>query len=479
MVKSKIIANSGIYTLINLLQKGINFLLIPVLTAYLSTYDYGVVAVVTAINAFLNVFYLLSLNGCLNRFYYEYREDKEKIRKLFGTIITFVLGFSSLLSIVLILGHSIFLDPFLKNVDFYPYMLLGMVSVLFNPVFTIYQNTLQARQEGKNYGRNNLSFFFTNLILLLTSVIIFDMGAKGVLGALALTNIIFFIYTILQFGKEIKFGIDSVILKQSLKYSLPLVPHALSGVTTNIIDRLFVNSMISTSVTGIYTLGSTFGSIIFLIASGINQAFVPWFTQQVKNQDIKKIPGFAKGLVFVYSLIALGISFFSKEIIKWVTPDAYHEAWKIVPLIAFAFVFHGCYYFFSTPFFYDMSGKGSRTLPVFTISAALVNILLNYFLIEKYGIMGAASATLLAKLFLVLGLSFRYRKFVNIPYNNQFMILLPMLFFGISCTVYVEFPTRYELAIKIILYLLVTLIAAFFSRNKIHFYIEAFRRIKK
>ena len=53
MIISKIIRNSGIYSVLNLLQKGINFLLIPILTVYLTTYDYGVVAVVTAINAFL------------------------------------------------------------------------------------------------------------------------------------------------------------------------------------------------------------------------------------------------------------------------------------------------------------------------------------------------------------------------------------------------------------------------------------------
>tara|TARA_R110001583_G_scaffold82491_1_gene218770 strand:- start:7022 stop:8467 length:1446 start_codon:yes stop_codon:yes gene_type:complete len=470
MFKSKILANSGIYMIINLLQKGINFLLIPILTTYLTTYDYGIVAVVTAVNAFLNVLYILSLNGCLNRFYYEYKEDKKKVKKLFGTIVTFVLGFSATLSIILVVGHKIFLDPFLKEVDFYPFMVLGMISVLFNPIFTIYQNTLQAKQEGKRYGRNNIAFFFTNLLFLLISVIILNLGAKGVLGALALTNLLFFIYSLFQFGKEFSFGIDKNILKQSLKYSLPLVPHSISGVTTNIIDRLFVNSMISTSITGIYNLGSTFGSIIFLIASGINQAFVPWFTERVKSNDIEKIPFFAKSLILVYCFVALGISFFSKEVIEWVTPIEYHEAWKIVPVISFAFVFHGCYYFFSTPFFYDISGKGSRTLPMFTITSAFLNVLLNYFLIKNYGMVGAASATLISKVFLVLGLSFYYKKFVNINYNVFLMIFLPMVFFGVSCVVYI-LPSDFEylFGIKTIIYLLSIFITGYFAKPLINF----------
>ena len=155
MGSPKILINSSIYSILNLFQKGINFLLVPVLTSYLTTYDYGVVAVVTAINAFLNIFYLLSLNGCINRLYYEYKDDVERVKKLFGTVVTFVFLFSVSLSFVFLLSHKYLIDPFLRDVSFSPYMLIGMVSVLFNPVFTIFQNTLQAKQEGKKYGKNN------------------------------------------------------------------------------------------------------------------------------------------------------------------------------------------------------------------------------------------------------------------------------------------------------------------------------------
>ena len=359
MLKSKIIQNSGIYSVLNLLQKGINFLLVPILTIYLTTYDYGVVAVVTAINAFLNIFYLLSLNGSLNRFYYEYKDDKEKVKKLFGTIVTFVFLFSIFLSIILGLGHKYFIDPFLENVDFFPFMFLGMISILFNPVFTIFQNTLQARQEGAKFGKNSILFFITNITFLLISVTVLKLGAKGVLGSLALTNIIFFVYTISRFGKEIKLGVDIPILKQSLKYSLPLVPHSISGVTTSVIDKLFINSFLSTSLAGIYNLGSIFGGIVFLLASGVNQAFVPWFNEQIKDDKYDKIPQASKLLLVLYCIIALAVSFFGKEVVFYVTPEVYHESWRVIPFISFAFVFHSVYYFFSVPLFYDISGKGA------------------------------------------------------------------------------------------------------------------------
>jgi O-antigen/teichoic acid export membrane protein len=464
---SKILKNSAIYSSLNLLQKGINFLLIPVLTAYLTTHNYGVVAVVTVINSFLNVFYLCSLNASVNRFYYEFKGDDEKVKKLFGTVVTFVFSFSVFLSIILGFGHQFFLDPFLNDVEFYPYMILGMISILFNPVFAIFQYTLMVKQEASKYGLNSFLFFLSNLVFLLISVIILDYGAVGILGSLSLTNIIFFIYTLTRFGKDIVLGIDFSILKQSLKYSFPLIPHSIAGVTTSVIDRLIINNLLTTSMVGIYHIGNTFGGIIFIIASSVNQAFNPWFNKQVKEGKYDDIPEKAKLLIIFYCIIALGVSFFCKEVLQGVTPVSYHEAWEVVPFISFAFVLHGSYYFFAVPLFYDISGKGNRVLPIVTIFSAILNASLNFIMIPKYGIIGAAVATLISKLVLVISLSFIYNKFLAIKYHSKEMILIPLIYFVISLITFMSFEMDNELLLKICIYLLVLFLTFLFYKKEI------------
>ena len=424
-VKGTVLYNSSIYSILNLLQKGINFLLIPILTLYLTPQDYGIVAVVAALNAFLYKIYLLSLNASVNRFYYEYKEDELKVRKLFGTTVTFVFLTSVVLTIILLFGHNFLIDPFLGGVSFFPYMLLGMISVLFNPVFMIYQNTLQAKQEGIKYARQNLMFFIVNLIFLLVSVVIFELGAQGVIGALALTNFIFFLYTLTKFSKEIKFGIDFVILRDSLKYSLPLVPHSISAVASTFIDRIFINNFLSTSLVGIYSLGNNFGGIIALISSGVNQAFVPWFNERVKSGTIQTIPKVTKILVMFYCLTALGISLFGKDVIISLTPSNYHSSWVVIPIISFSCVYHSVYYFFSVPLFYNIKKKGSSVLPIYTIMAAIINIGLNFILIMKFKIIGAAIASFLTEFMLVMALSMVYKKFVKINYPHLIMIWAP------------------------------------------------------
>ena len=196
-----IFLNSGIYSFLNLFQKGINFLLIPVLTIYLTTLDYGVVAVITAVNAFLSKIFLFSLTSSITRFYYEYQQDIVKVKKLIGTIVTFVLITSTGLTIILFFGHELFLNPFLKEIEFYHYMAIGLLSVLFSPLFVIYQHTLQVKQEGAKYGKLNFLFFITNLVLLLIGVIVLDQKAIGVIGALTITNIFFFLLPYIKLGR--------------------------------------------------------------------------------------------------------------------------------------------------------------------------------------------------------------------------------------------------------------------------------------
>lgn len=468
MGQKNLLKNSGIYSVLMLFQKGINFILIPVLTVYLSTYDYGIVAIVLAINAFLNVFYLLALHGTLNRFYYEYKEDSTMVKKLFGTIVTFVLLNSVFLSLIIFFGRKWLLLPFLNDIAFFPYMFLGLISVVFNPCYTIYQNSLQARQKGIRFGKNNAAFFLVNISLLLISVIYLDLGAKGVLGSLAITNIMFFVYTLFRFGKDLTFGIDKYLLKKSIKYAFPLIPHTLSGVATILIDRILINKLLNVSLAGIYSIGNNFGSVVFLIASGINQAFVPWFNQKIKENNKKEIPDVAKVLILFYCIIALGLSFFGKEVIMLVTPEAFHAAWLVIPIIAFAFVYHGVYYFFASAIFYDINGKGNRIITIVSVTAALINILLNILLIPQYGLIGAAYATLISKFLLCLSLSFYYNRFVEINYSVLYMIFLPALFYFISLISYIGlFGNLVFLIVKVTLFALIVFLCLYFYRKNI------------
>jgi len=73
--------------------------------------------------------------------------------------------------------------------------------------------------------------------------------------------------------------------------------------------------------------------------------------------------------------------------------EEYWSASHYVPIIAFSYVFNGLNLIFNAPLYVN---KKTHIIAFINISAAIINIILNYFLVRKYGIMGAAISTLLS-----------------------------------------------------------------------------------
>lgn len=463
MSNKKLLANSGIYTIVSILQKCIGFFLLPLYTAYLTQKDYGITGVTSSIVSLLSVFYMLSLNGAISRFYFDYRDNKEKLREFWGTNILFVSINSFILSILLFIFHKYLLMPFTKGISFYPYLAIALVSITLNPIYNIFQSTLQAEQNGKQYGLNNISYFTINLILTIVFVVGFKFKAMGVLLSLAVTDTIFFIYTLIRFIPTVKLRINKTYLKQSLWYSLPLIPHSLAGWMMGMLDRVFLNNMKSTEAAGAYNIGFQFGNIMNILTTAVNQAYVPWFFDKMNHgeEGKKSVVNFAEYAIVAYGLIGMLISLFGQEVIKVMVSKRFNfeDGWRVVPLITFAFVFNGIYYFFVNPLFYNK--KGTKFVSIGTFFSAIMNSVLNYVLIPKYGTIGSAIASLISMfmasvLILIIStkiekVGFKYIKIYAITF--MFMAISSVCFLNINISFALFLLLKLLMALVVILFL--------------------------
>jgi len=385
---SKLIKNSFLYTLVLLLQNAASFFLLPLYTSFLTPEDYGIVAVVTSIMSVLTILFTLSLNGAGNRFYFAYKEHESKLRKFWGSLFWFTVLNSFVLGTVFYLFRAILLEPFASGIPFHPYLLLGLVSVMLNPAFLFFQSCIQATQNGKQFALQNFFFFLFNLLLTIAFVTVVKIGAMGVLLARAITNIVFFIITLILFIPKIAIKIDKNDIKTGLRYSLPLIPHSLFGWTYSTIDRLLINKIRSTSEVGLYNIGAQFGLVMSIITDSINKAYAPWFFEKLESGDAGKeqIVSVSSFLVVFYSFLALGLSLFSPELVVIMTKDSFHGSWITIPFITFSYVFGGIYYVVCNSLFV----KKTYLVPFVTLSSAVFSVVLNLVLIPKLGMIGAA-----------------------------------------------------------------------------------------
>jgi len=135
-----------------------------------------------------------------------------------------------------------------------------------------------------------------------------------------------------------------------------------------------------------------------LVTAGFNEAFSPYFIEKLQGgseQDKNLIIKISTAVVGFYCILAIPLSLFSKEVIMLMTTPEYYSSWVVTPFIAFTNVASGIYRFFVAPLFFNLSG--TKYVSIGTFTGAGLNIFLLYFLIPKYGIIGAALSSLLAE----------------------------------------------------------------------------------
>ena len=444
------------------LQKGISFFLIPLYTAFLNPTDYGILGVVSSVSSFLSVFITLGLEAAAARFYYKNNQDEGFARRVYGNVALVILANSLLWGSVFIGGRKWIVDPIVGNIDFFPYVFIGILNVIVTPMYLLYQSYLQTKQDAAHYGINSLLCFLLQVTLTVLSLTVFKMGVFGVLLSQLITALVFFIYVVIVFLCKQSLVIERPILKDCFKYSFPLLPHTLANWSNGTLDKLLVNGIRSQTDAGMYNVGQQYGSVMSIVANAVNNAYVPWFYEKVNEgkQGLKRIVQTADASISLVSLIAIALSLLAEEIFGiMISNPAYDGVWKIVPCIVFAYVFQSIYFFFVNVLFL----KDTQVIFTITMTAVAVNIGLNLLLIPEWGFVGGAVAcllTYLTKSVMALIVSTIKNKEIRFNWLLMYVIAFMALFISLS-SFYFHFDSIWTtLGIKLLMLGIFALIVA-------------------
>lgn len=470
----RLATNSIIYIFFNILQKAINFFLLPLYTIYLTPEDYGIINVLISAASLLTFFFTYSIESASSRFHYKYYRNKALTDKIWGSNLIFIIFNSFIWSIIMCIFYKYTLLYLIgKEISFIPYVIICILNCSFSPVYLYFQTYLQTTQRAKFFTINNSLQFFTLLFFTLLFVVVFHMKALGVILATCLSNFIFAIYAILSLRKYIIYSFSFKILQKSLAYSIPLLPHAISGWLNGMLDRIFINRIMNLTNVGLYSVSFQFGLIISLINTGIIQAYNPWFFQ---NHNVpegkKKIIIFSDVAVVLTSVICLGIALFSQDILIIMTNEKFHEVWPSIVLLAFANLYDTIYKFHVSVMFLEKTGE----LSIITLSNALFTCILNYFLITKFGYIGASVTYFITQLITSIFVCYVARKRrpdIKFSTLTQYIEVTLMLFM-VVLILYLTKDVQYhhKLVIKVISFILCSIIVIGTNRNKIKYIIK-------
>jgi len=435
--KSIVLVNSFFYTFSALLVRAMSFFLLPIYTRFLTPEDYGITNLVNSFNSVAIFIISFSLYIAVVRFYTDYKDDREQIKRFYGTIIIFIFISGLAFCIIVIIFRYILIRLIIKDISFYPVGFMALFILLFLSLNTVHQNILEGMQQGKKLTVINFIIFGSQVCLNMLFIGIYKLGAIGILLATLITNLGYSLFMLYDLKKNnlITLCIDIRILKESLKYSIPIMPHNLSTPIANFISRLLINNSSSLSFVGLYSIASQFGSIIDTVQASVNQAFAPWFYDMMNscNQEARKdVVNFSYSLILIYSFIYMVIGLFSQEAIIIMTNERYIIAWTAVPILVIAYSVKSIYYFYvSVLFFYK---EASRKLFIATISGSFADIIIAFVLVPKYGMYGAAFSFLVAKVIVVTIVIIISKRYDDIGFSviKMIIIIIPSLLFMIA-----------------------------------------------
>jgi len=386
----KLFRNSFIYTSSNVIRSAIPFLLLPVLTRYLTPTDYGTIAIFQVLLAIAVVLVSLNMHGAVAVNFFKIEKQELEIyigNVVFILFISFILTFCIIFAVKEPLSHLI---KFPKN-----WLPIIVVIALSQSVFTITLTLWQVEQKPLPYGIFQISQTVLNVTLSLIFVVALNWRWQGRVLGIIIASIIFgFIsFFIIYRRKYIKFNFNKDYVRDALLFGIPLIPHALGAWMMTSIDRVFINSMVNVATTGIYTVGYQVGMIIGLLATSFNQAWSPFLFEKLKeNNNATKI--WIVKFTYLYYvgiiILVLALSLIAPWFLKFFVSKDFHCAYKYVFWIALGAAANGMYFMVANYIFYV---KKTYILSWVTIFSACINVVLNYFFIKANGAIGAAQAT--------------------------------------------------------------------------------------
>lgn len=411
---SSLFKSSGIYTLANVINASIPFFLLPILTRYLSTADYGIVSMFQTVLLFLYPFVSLNVDSAIGRRYYDKKEINFSQYVGNGFIISFA---SSTIIFIIFLIFSALLSFYTAIPRLW---LLAAVAVsLCQYIINVLLIIWQVKVKPIWYGIFQILQTLMNFGLTAVLVIMLNRTWQGRLEAHIYTMLIFALLAayILYRNNLMKLAYNRSYIIDALKYGIPLIPHTVGWMVAIIADRFFLTNLVGIEQTGIYTVAFQIGVIIRMLVSSFNTAYYPWLFERLKQNDFNvKIKIVKFTYIYFLALILLLSLFYilSPWFIKFYVGKEFYDSTNYIIWIAGGFVFYGMYLMLTNYIFYS---EKTIVLGWISSSIAIINIPLTYFLIKKNNTLGAAQATLISHFLLFIFTWLAVTRVYKMPWN--------------------------------------------------------------
>ncbi len=441
-----------IYGFIGSFKSFTEFLLLPVYARFLTPADFGRLDILLVFFMIGIALAALELQNAVFRFFFDH--ESLSYRRKVVTTAALAMALDGFVIFLLIMAFARPIAALILDSQKLSYMLIITGGYLFlNSIVTIPTILLRIENQPVKFTLTSLLQITMSLIGIVVFVIAFKWGIAGILAA-KIVSIVVALPIYLYLGRKYwRFSFDFGLLKNMLKFSLPLIPAGAALWGINTLNRSFMLHYLSFDQIGLFSIATKFVIVITLFILAFQLAWPQFAFVNMNTGESRAMFGqifnifCAAGLWLVIFLTLFGGVFIRIAM----TPEFYPSIKAILPL-SLGMLGYGLFYFFTTGVV--ISKSTAKIIP--SIAAAiLVNIIFNIILTPRYGFVGTAWAMALSYAGMALTmliLSLKYRQ-ITFDIKKLVRLVIPAAGIIILAAWLAEFNGGYMIAAKTSIFL--------------------------
>jgi O-antigen/teichoic acid export membrane protein len=406
--------HSVIYGLGGLVSRILAVLLLPLYTRYLSPSDYGKVETLIALTTVIGIVLRMGIHSAFFRFYFDSSDPGARLRVV-RTSFWFTMGMATAGLVAGLLVAAPISEALFGSSDDSELVMAAFVGLWAGMNYEQITSLFRGEERSVAFVSASLANICLTIGATLLLVVALEKGPIGVIVGNFTGTLI--VYAVLLGYRREQLGLefDRGLLREMNRFGIPLVPTALFLWVTNFSDRLFLVKLADTQEVGLYSVGVRIASAMVLLLTAFRLAW-PAFAYSI-DDDREARRTYAFVLTYLVALttwVATGLALLSPWIVDWIAAPAFAESSRVVGPLAFSTVAFAGYIVVAIGV-----GRAKRTQFnwVVTGAAAAVNIGLNLLLIPRYGMMGAAIATVAAYTTMFVGMTWWSQQIYPVPYQ--------------------------------------------------------------
>lgn len=417
-----VVKQTFIYVLTDGISRAISFLLLPFVSFYLVPEQLGIAA---NFDVLQNILMLLAGQAIVNAIpYFYYGKSKEEVATLVSMLLLIVLVLNVIFSVIIFLSFGL-IEGYLK---------IGLGLQLLTIVSVITTLCSQAdlilfRLEERPYVFSALQLFqcFTYFGLIILLVIDWRMEAVGRIFSSVISWFAAFVIHFILLLKRgyLAFRFDKKVIKDLLKFGLPLLPHSLSFWLKSGMDKVLITTYCGLAANGLYSMAMNIGAIYSIFRTAFSNAYTPYLQKRINAITSENEASEKKCLVKLsYELAVLFVLLYfilvavCWFIIFYVLDVKYRDAYQFIPWILCALTINS---FYTLVIEYPYAIKKTMGLGLITFTGSLIQLLLTYVLIRTIGLNGIKYSLVLGAFIIMVGVWIYSNKVYPMPWFTFFL----------------------------------------------------------